>query len=360
MGVDFTGALHFKDGDKTVKGYVLIFSCAVTRHVSFKLVKDMTTEGFVQAMRQHAAIYGCMTNVLCDNAQTFKAGEKHFQEIFEILKDHQTTAFWAGRKINFQFIPRRAAWFGSHYERLIGILKNHLRRSIGQKLLQKEELQTCLHEVACVMNERPLTANVDQQGSLHPITPNLLVYGHHMTGLPSLELTAEDFQDLNYDLSAALKDLYSLRALVRSEILKRFYEDYVAILRQRHAYKQQVRQSEIQVKVGDICLIHHESPRKYWSLGLVTKLCPGPDGQVRVAELKTASGSTNRPVAKLYPIGVNHPMDPTQTVAEPQGNPDPDPVQQIVTNTRPRRRAAVQANQRITQLLNDSDDSDLD
>ena len=51
----------------------------------------------------------------------------------------ETDRFMAGRMIQFNFIPKRSAWFGSHFERLIGILKNHLKRSIGRNLLTERE-----------------------------------------------------------------------------------------------------------------------------------------------------------------------------------------------------------------------------
>ena len=42
-----------------------------------------------------------------------------------------------------------------------------------------------------------------------------------------------------------------------------------------------------------------DSRRGKWPLARITNVKPGPDGAVRVAELKTKNGTYTRPVAKL-------------------------------------------------------------
>ena len=42
----------------------------------------------------------------------------------------------------------------------------------------------------------------------------------------------------------------------------------------------------------------HNTPRGSWPLARVTKTYPGPDGLVRVVEVKTARGVYKRPVTK--------------------------------------------------------------
>ena len=42
-----------------------------------------------------------------------------------------------------------------------------------------------------------------------------------------------------------------------------------------------------------------DSKRGKWPLGRITRVMPGADGVVRVAEVKTKTGTYTRPVAKL-------------------------------------------------------------
>jgi len=53
-------------------------------------------------------------------------------------------------------------------------------------------------------------------------------------------------------------------------------------------------------------IIHDDTPRSEWKLAAVQKLMTGSDGIVRAAEIRTAGGRTNRPIARLIPLEVNH------------------------------------------------------
>ena len=368
VGVDHTGSLSYRTDHGTAKGYVLIISCCVTRHVHLQLVPDMTTKSFIQALRYHAAIYGSMEEILCDNSKTFTSAETQLNEVYDLINAEEAQSFLAARRIKFSFIPKRSAWFGAHYERLIGILKNHMKRSIGRALLTEKDLTVCIAEIALVSNERPLTGVINDIDSLLPITPNLLVFGHELTSIPYPKQEQEDFQDKGYDQSEVIQDLYSQRAKIRNDFLERFRDEYYSTLRERHAHDGKQFPHQELVQTGDIVLIHHEEPRKFWKLGLVTKLIRGPDGQVRVAELRTQSGMTNRGIKKLYPIGVRH-SSQENAETESQNNSDsepclvPEPIQKshstIPDNptqqnpTRPRRRAAARAKTKITNILHD-------
>ena len=153
-----------------------------------------------------------------------------------------------------------------------------------------------------------------------------------------------------------MKDLYSKRAKIRNRFLKQFQGEYLNLLRQRHGYDNQLKNHEQEIKEGDICLIHNENPRKLWQLGRVTKVIPGTDGQVRVAELKTQSGETNRPIKKLYPIGFRHEVKdsdiPTTTRQETPPKAIAEPPK------RPQRTATKRARTNIRKMLQDSENSD--
>ena len=167
----------------------------------------------------------------------------------------------------------------------------------------------------------------------------------------------DDFTDQTLYQEEHLKDLYSTRSKIRQEFLDRFYSEYLATLRQRHAYDQEKYSDKAHVREGDVCLIHHEKPRKFWNLGLVMALKEGQDGNVRVAEIKTANGITNRAIKKLYPIGLNHPIEISDKIPQ---KPDSDNENELdltpaTERTRPQRRAATAAKQKLAQLFQTTD-----
>ena len=51
----------------------------------------------------------------------------------------------------------QGSWWGEAWERLLGVVKGVLRRSLGQAVLSWEELVTALTEVEVVINRRPIT-----------------------------------------------------------------------------------------------------------------------------------------------------------------------------------------------------------
>ena len=53
------------------------------------------------------------------------------------------------------------------------------------------------------------------------------------------------------------------------------------------------------IKVGDIIIVHDDTPRAEWKLAIVERLIIGSDNITRAAEIRTAGGRTNRPIARL-------------------------------------------------------------
>lgn len=65
------------------------------------------------------------------------------------------------------------------------------------------------------------------------------------------------------------------------------------------------------IKVGDVVQIQSESKRANWKLAIIESINRGGDGQVRSAELRTATGRTSHPINKLYPVEVSENSSPT-------------------------------------------------
>ena len=58
------------------------------------------------------------------------------------------------------------------------------------------------------------------------------------------------------------------------------------------------------VKSGDVVLIQDDTPCMNWKLAVVERLNKGADGLTHSADIRTSTGRTNRPIAKLYPLEV--------------------------------------------------------
>lgn len=54
----------------------------------------------------------------------------------------------------WKFITERAAWQGGFYERLISMIKHHLKRVLGIKLVSKDIFEAITAEIEFVLNNR--------------------------------------------------------------------------------------------------------------------------------------------------------------------------------------------------------------
>ena len=82
----------------------------------------------------------------------------------------------------------------------------------------------------------------------------------------------------------------------------------------REAYKATGTTNQT-VNVGDVILVHDDTPRLQWRLAVIEKLIRGLDGFARAAKIRTSTGKTNRPVAKLYPLDLST-LDETATCGD--------------------------------------------
>ena len=160
-------------------------------------------------------------------------------------------------------------------------------------------------EIEAVLNDRPLTYTSSDVDDPQPLTPAHLLYGRKIVRLPH-EYHAEEFEDPDYGTKSQLQRQARIQAHLLKSFQSRWAHEYLTSLREYHRTSGHNSQT---ISVGDIVLIHDDGPRVNWRLAIVTKLLTGGDGLTHAAEIQTSTGTTNRPIAKLYPLEVNHNTD---------------------------------------------------
>lgn len=282
-GVDLAGPLYLRDGEKC---WVVLYTCAVYRAVHLELTKSLSTEAFLQTFRRFIARRGRATTMISDHGTNF-TGTKHLlQNVDWDEVQRQSTI----QRIRWKLNAPAAAWWGGFYERLIGLMKNLLRRVLGKNSVSYEEMQTLLCDCETVMNDRPLTYVEDDSASaLEPLSPSSFLQ----------TLCSSDTTDLDQiDTTSLNKRLKYLQKL-REDFRQRFRNEYLTTLIQRQKDKWG------NLKVGDIVLIEGEDKRIKWPLGLVVETFTGKDGIYRVAKVKTSAGYKTRPVQRLYRLEIS-------------------------------------------------------
>lgn len=345
-GIDYTSNLTVTINKISIKVYIVLFTCSATRAISLDIVEDMTAGSFLAAFRRFCARNNTPKIIWSDNALYFKKGEKLINKILSMTP---VLSHLDENQIKWKFIPVRSPWYGSIWERNIKTVKDCLKKAVGFRQLNFFELITLLAELENIVNNRPLTYVDSDLNSPEPLTPNHLIKGNIINGLPeNIDPTDVDFLIDRDNLIERIQE----RILIKKKFIDRWKNEYLLSLRQYH--KENVGHWENLIRIGDVVLIHSSTPRLSWSLGRVIELLPGEDGISRVARLKTATGETTRDITLLYPLETSlHPPDLKSPLSSPEKGLEPEvsatlsPVSTSTTVGRPKRAAARKADQFI-------------
>lgn len=352
-GLDYLGPMFIKSGEELKKCWICLFTCLVTRAVHLELVQDMTTEEFLLALRRFVSQRGTPIEITSDNALQFKAASATLNLIWKnVTTSDEVQSYVSDSGIKWTFIVEMAPWMGGFYERLVGLVKRSLRKTLQRKLLKLVQLQTILKEIEAAINTRPLVYVGDDIESNIALSPSHFLSLNPKTGFPELDDDQND-QDYNpYESSSEkLLQVWKKGQKLLNSFWKIWYNDYLLSLRERTQTKLSTGkiQSHFSPSVGDIVILKDDVPRGCWKLGKLTKLVASSDGCIRSAELKLTSGRVlRRPLNLLFPI---------ETSADENGISN----KKLVTNEnceniktiRPSRAENVRAKKRIKQCLKD-------
>ena len=329
-GLDYSGYLLVKDGNRVVKVYISLFTCAITRAVHLEIVENLTEYEFLCAFRRFVARRSTPKLLISDNASTFVSAAK----TLDIYAHPLVQSYMNVHAIEWRFIIKRAPWTGGFYERMIGLTKQSLRKVLGSSLVSLNDLRTLIVEIEAGLNDRPLTYVSNDIDAPEAINPSHLLLGHRLDALPDIS----EIHDIN-DPSYGEKPLIDRMSVNLSSKLNAFWKrwrmEYLTALRERH--NQTNKDVNNNVKVGQVVLVHDDNlPRIRWKLAVIEELYPGADGVIRSVKIRTSNGITNRPVVKLYPLEV----DSMQNAISRENS--------IVTE-RPKRAAAIAAREKFTK-----------
>ncbi|KAH7716457.1 Pao retrotransposon peptidase family protein [Aphelenchoides avenae] len=187
VGIDFFGPINLKmknsDGSTyTRKHWVVIFACMIVRAIHTEIVETMDTEAFIRALNRFAGRRGLPHTILSDNGKQLLAARSILHElqppVEEAAADNAAPSdrleqYLLEKRIRWTAITEVAPWRGGTYERLIGPVKNCLRRSIGsgKPLLARDDFETLLIGAEAIVNSRPLTHVPDTTNEFRVIRP---------------------------------------------------------------------------------------------------------------------------------------------------------------------------------------------
>ena len=88
--------------------------------------------------------------MISDNASTYLATA---EEIRELFKSDDLKETLGRQRVTWSFIPKRAPWYGGFWERLIGLTKQAVKKTLGRTFVSLQVLETVVVEIESMMND---------------------------------------------------------------------------------------------------------------------------------------------------------------------------------------------------------------
>ena len=155
IGVDYAGPLSYKAKGKSKKednAYLLLYTCSLSRAVYLEILPTLETQEFIRSLREFVARWGRPRKIYSDNGGTFVGAAKWLRII---MHDEKFNDFFVGNEILWQFNLSPAPWWGGKFERLVGLVKRALHKTIGRRFLTWDELREVILDVEVAVSSRP-------------------------------------------------------------------------------------------------------------------------------------------------------------------------------------------------------------
>ncbi|XP_053385862.1 uncharacterized protein LOC128550600 [Mercenaria mercenaria] len=268
----------------------------------------MTTGEFLMAFRRFISQRGSSDIVISDNELQFEAANKTLENVLRyVVHSEDVQRYAANAKIKWKFIVEVSLWMGGYNERLVGLVKRTLRKTIGRTLVTNTQMQTFLKETEAVLNSRPLVYVEEDLDSCIAITPGHFLSLNRNLGLP--ETVKRDKIDEEYlPFESSEKEILKLWEKGH-RLLYSFWQlwrnEYLLSLRERNQSK--LKSGKVQSAktpfIGEGVLIKEDLSRGCWKYGKIIDLPKSFDGDIRFAKVMVSSGRiVNRPLNLLFPL----------------------------------------------------------
>jgi len=281
-GVDFCGPINIRSGIRrvsSIKHYIAVFVCMVTRAVHLELVRDLSSDAFLAALFRFISRRGQCAHLFSDNGTNFVGADRILQSwSSEIAKNTTIQDQLASLGIEWHWIPPSAPHFGGLWEAAVKSAKKHLIKVTLGALLNYEEMSTLLCRIEAVLNSRPITAMSSDPSDYNPLTP-----GHFLIGGPLTTPPEPDVSEVPDNRVRHFK-------LVQSRLQhfwKRWSLEYLPQLQRRGRWFT----PEKNLEIGQLAILKDDSnPPIHWRLVRVISTHPGADDVVRVVTVCNSAG----------------------------------------------------------------------
>ena len=288
VGLDLWGPIYIKDdvvrrGPRIKKKvWGVLMTCAATRAVYLDVACGNSTEELLHVVRRAQARVGNINTFISDPGTNLMGASKEIKALWESYDKDSLIRFGAEKGIQWITVMAASQHQNGMSEIMIKLAKTVLKslmKSIGDHLLNLNELNTLLAEAAQLVNERPIGLKPNESVDSAYLSPNSLLLGKNSDRicsgpfLPPGELS---------DNPASMKTRFLLVQAITDQYWRNWMKIYFPTLVIRQKWHVERRN----LKVGDICVIYDRAAiRGEWRMAKVTECYPDSHGKVRNVEL---------------------------------------------------------------------------
>ncbi|XP_067211625.1 uncharacterized protein [Linepithema humile] len=264
--------------------------------VHLEVVSDLTSDGFLAALKRFISRRGIPAHIYSDNGTNFIGANNHLKELYALFNSdehkNRISLFSLEHRITWHFIPPIAPHHGGLWESTVKLFKHHFKRVIGELLFTFEELNTFTIEVEGILNSRPISSI-----SSDPNDPLVLTPAHCLIGRPMNNMPESDFTSVPANRLSTWEHITK----VRQDFWSRWSLEYLNEMQIRRKW---IKDGD-KIDIGMIVLVKEKGlPCMQWALGTVTEIHPGTDGVVRTVTIKTLTGELKRSVKCICPLPI--------------------------------------------------------
>lgn len=295
-GVDAFGPYECSAGRgrSYLKRWGILFTCLDTRAIHIEVADSQSADDFILCLRNFIGRRGVPAKIFSDNGRNFVGAAGELKRAWSEKDEAAVINEVSSKGIEWVFIPPASPHVGGCWERLVRSVKTALKSVLNAQHPKEKVLRSLLIEVEAVINSRPLTYVSLESDAEPSITPNCF-----LLGTPGGTCTPGEFSD--HDLCS--RKQWRIVQQLTNHFWRRWIQEYLPILTKRSKWFEKQRNLE----VGDVVVMFDsKAPRNTYKRGVIKRVYPGPDGQVRTVDVKTTNKKKvyRRTVRKLAWLGV--------------------------------------------------------
>lgn len=292
-GLDYFGPVYVSVGRRREKRWVALFTCLTIRAIHLEIVESLSTDSCLMSLRNFFNLRGIPKIMRSDNATTFVGAKGELTNVPELYNQSQIISESTMRGMEWIFNCPANPSAGGCWERLVQSVKRVLKQSLKEQAPRVETLRSYLMEAANIVNSRPLTHIPVSSIEEDPLTPNHFLLGQ------SNGIQCPGAED---EKIWTIRKQWRIANALKNHFWRRWIREYLPTL----ARRTKDFNKPDPIKIGDLVIVCDEDvPRRQWIRGIVEKLFPAKDGQIRRVELRTNGRTLQRPVSKLAILDVD-------------------------------------------------------